>query len=104
MCEKCISDEPSLEDVPADHEAVVRAAQVLLQHNVEDENVIIPSMVFAALAAESPIFKKIANECAEGWLDDAQRKTLELNFSNPRNSLVYRAFTSCQPVKFETPM
>jgi hypothetical protein len=69
LCGKCIKEEPSLEDVPANHEAVVRAAQVLLQHNVEDESVIIPTVAFAALAAESPIFKEIGNECVEGWED-----------------------------------
>jgi hypothetical protein len=82
LCDKCISEEPNLEDVPADHEAVVRAAQVLLQQNVKDKDVIIPSMAFTALAAESPIFKEIVNECVEGWKDDEQRATLELNFSN----------------------
>jgi hypothetical protein len=76
VCRRCREAEGAAEDepahVPPEHKELVRAAQVLLEHGIEEEYRIIPTLVFAAFVEET---SGLAGE-PSGWAK-VRRKFVE---------------------------
>src|SRR5918998_417395 len=75
LCAQCEEAGLSPEDAPEEHEELFRAAQVLFEEGVVDEDLIIPTLVFAARAsvADAPWLAQLkdlflkAGGSSEAW-------------------------------------
>jgi hypothetical protein len=64
--------------VPEEHEALFRAARALIEEGKTDEDVIIPTLAFAAQSQNSPLLRHIRDRFAE--LEPGGQAWRELNF------------------------
>src|SRR5687767_13292337 len=68
--------------VPSEHQQLLHVAHVLVKQDVQDENVIIPTLAFAALSLDQPALAGIKGSFVEAQGEPQQWKNLELKFSN----------------------
>jgi hypothetical protein len=70
LCGKCERAEPEPDLVLEAHKGLLRAARALLKHGVADEDIIIPTLVFAAVSDDATGFAKVRPRFAEAGDDD----------------------------------
>jgi hypothetical protein len=68
--------------MPSKYASVLYAARVLVTRDVAEEDVIIPTLAFAALSEDFPDLAEIRDAFASAQGDAQQWNTLELKFSN----------------------
>jgi hypothetical protein len=68
--------------VPPEHQQLLHVAHVLVKQDVQDENIIIPTLAFAALSQDDSALAEIKGSFVEAQGDPRQWKNLELIFSN----------------------
>jgi hypothetical protein len=68
--------------VSPEHQQLLHVAHVLVKQDVQDENVIIPTLAFAALSLDHPTLAGIKGSFVEAQGEPQQWKNLELKFSN----------------------
>jgi len=68
--------------VPPEHQQLLHVANVLVKQDVQDENVILSTLAFAALSQDDSALAEIKDSFVETQGDPRQRESLELKFSN----------------------
>ena len=73
--------------VPEEYGELFRAAQVLLDAGITDEDEIIPTLVFAAMSWEMPVLERVRKRFIEAGDDPQIRDQLRANFREEFNGL-----------------
>ncbi len=89
LCEKCSKEKPHLDQMPARHREVLRAAQVLFDAGIAQEGLIYGTIVCAAWAGEDQQFKRMRDSVLEAEERSELWETLQHRFAN--------AFASLEP-------
>jgi hypothetical protein len=67
LCEKCVLQGPSLEETPEGHRELFRVARALLDHRMEGEQTIIPTLVLAALSDMDQQYERVGRAIVESY-------------------------------------
>jgi hypothetical protein len=86
-CDQCVRLGRTLHDAPEEHEELFRAASNLIAKNVTDEDVIIPTLVFAAHSQTRPLLRHIRDRFAEVEEGSEVWRDLENQFINSFDTL-----------------
>ena len=86
-CDQCVRLGRTLHDTPEEHEELFRAASNLIAKNVTDEDVIIPTLVFAAHSRTRPLLRHIRDRFAEVEEGSEVWRDLENQFINSFDTL-----------------
>jgi hypothetical protein len=86
-CDQCVRLGRTLHDTPEEHEELFRAASNLIAKNVTDEDVIIPTLVFAAHSQTRPLLRHIRDRFAEVEEGSEVWRDLENQFINSFDTL-----------------
>jgi hypothetical protein len=78
VCEKCQrAERDGTAPLPSEHQELFRAARVLLDNGIENEDEIIPILVLAANVGQMPRLEHIRNELAKAGRDSKARAELD---------------------------
>ena len=77
ICEKCEEELAGGEEPPQEHKELFRAARVLLDNGFENEDEIVPTLVFAANVGQMPRLEHIRDELAKAGGDSKARNELD---------------------------
>jgi len=81
LCGKCSQEAVTHVEAPPEHAELFRCAQLLFNAGIEDENQIIPTLVFAANLGEMPHLREVKDGLAALTNEDGKWKDLRLQVS-----------------------
>ena len=81
LCEKCSNEAAAGVEVPLEYAELFRVARLLFHAGVEDENQIIPTLVFAANLGEMPHLREVKDGLATLTNEDGTWKDLRFQVS-----------------------
>jgi hypothetical protein len=88
VCDKCLEEAATGLEAPPEHAQLFRVARLLFKAGVEDENQIIPTLVFAANLGEMPHLREVKDGLAALTNEDRKWKDLSFRVSRSFDNMV----------------